>query len=382
MPKNEYSGPRRTRGPARRTSESVADLSRLNRELPIGSRDKRRVLRTIIAMNNDRHAKREKKVSYKTMQEREGELWLFFNALWDTERFATVDPRTLKPKHVVEVLQTWRAAGLSAKTLLNRLSSLRTYAFWIGKTGLIETAQNEGLDLSELKATEVATEDKSWLAHSVDIKAKITEAEEYCPYVAASLHLASEFALRLKEATMVLPHEGVIPIEDVTQPADRPVGTRYVLRIRGAKGNRPREIPIVTDNQWAAIRHAQAVVSPGYPMGRPNRSLKANLQWAYRIFAKIGITKKQLGVTAHGVRHQRLNEEFQCVAGVPSPVRGGGPISCELSTLARRSVVRLAGHSRLQIASAYCGKPRVSPSASPRQSERKSPTGASLPEDP
>src|SRR5262249_8002086 len=98
MPESRSKPSRSRYRPAPRTADSVADLSRLNASNPIGRCNKRYVLRRIIAMNNDRHALREKKVSYKTMYERDRELHLFFDTLWSLPQWVAVDPRSLRPK--------------------------------------------------------------------------------------------------------------------------------------------------------------------------------------------------------------------------------------------------------------------------------------------
>ena len=70
------------------------------------------------------------------------------------------------------------------------------------------------------------------------------------------------------------------------------------------------------------------------------------------------ITKRDLGVTAHGLRHEHLNELYERVTGVPSPVRSGS-VTHDLDRLthdiARARVSQEAGHSRLGISDAYIG---------------------------
>ena len=350
--------------PARRTPDSVADLSRLP---PIGQAHKRWVLRRIINLNNDRHALREKAVSYKTMEERYGELQRFFEALWSQQLYRKVDPRSLRPKHIAVVLARWRSVGLSPNTLRNRISVLRTFSFWIGKRGLVETAVRQGLlDLSGLAVSQVAKEDKSWWPRGIDVQAIIEAAAKHCVYVAASSALMDAFGLRVKESVMTHPHEDVVPIEPDEFDDAWPPGVTHALDVRGAKGDRPRRIPIETEKQWAALRRAQALVAPGQPMGRPGRTLKANLEHVYRVLGKIGITRKKLGVTAHGLRHQRCNDEFEIVTGEPSPVRGGRPIDAELERAARDKIATMAGHVRRQIVASYLGKPVVMRSSSMR----------------
>lgn len=342
--------------PAPRTADSVADLTRLNASNPIGRCNKRFVLRRLIAMNNDRHALREKKVSYKTMYERDRELQLFFNTLWSLPQWVAVDPRSLRPKHMIAVFEVWLAQGLCAKTLTNRLSSLRTFAFWIGKRGLVEAASNLGLDVKSLRTSQVATQDKSWRSLGVDVKWVIAEAEKRCPYVAASIVLEDAFYLRRRESMMSFPHEGVVPIYEARFSTGSKEGVKHAFSVRGAKGNRPRQMPIETDEQWAAIRCAQALVPLGQPVGRPGKSLKANLAWMDHVLAEIGITKKKLGVTGHGLRHQGLNDQYERITGKPSPVRGGKPVDREIDAAARDHIAEIAGHGRRQIVSAYCGK--------------------------
>jgi integrase len=344
--------------PAPRTADSVADLSRLNASNPIGRCNKRYVLRRIIAMNNDRHALREKKVSYKTMYERDHELQLFFNTLWSLPQWVAVDPRSLRPKHMIAVFDEWHAQGLSAKTLTNRLSSLRTFAFWIGKRGLVEAASNLGLDVKGLRTSQVATRDKSWSAMGVDVKWVIAEAEKWCPFVAASIELEWVFGLRRRESVMSFPHEGVVPIDEARFYTGNREGISHVFNVVGAKGKRPRQLPIETDEQWAAIHRAQALVAPGQPLGRPGKLLEANLSWMDHVLAKIGITKKKLGVTGHGLRHQKFNDDHERITGEPSPVRGGKPVDPEVDKAARDYIAEIAGHGRRQIVSAYCGSRR------------------------
>jgi hypothetical protein len=174
-------------------------------------------------------------------------------------------------------------------------------------------------------------------------------------FVAASVELESTFGLRRKESVMSFPHEGVVPIDEAQFYTGGKEDISHVFRVMGAKGKRPRELPIETAEQWAAIRRAQALVAPGQPLGRPGKSLKTNLAWMDHVLAKIGITKKKLGVTGHGLRHQRFNDDYERITGEPSAVRGGKPVDREVDAAARDKIAEIAGHGRRQIVSAYCG---------------------------
>ena len=54
-----------------------------------------------------------------------------------------------------------------------------------------------------------------------------------------------------------------------------------------------------------------------------NKSLK---QWENRynyVLRKFGVTKKALGVTSHGLRHESANLMYEKITGEKSSVRGG-----------------------------------------------------------
>ncbi|MCK0508214.1 hypothetical protein [Aromatoleum anaerobium] len=127
-----------------------------------------------------------------------------------------------------------------------------------------------------------------------------------------------------------------------------------------------RWIPLDNPAQLAALEFAQGVVdSRDAHMGYPHRDLKRNLRRLDYVLEKFGITLRQRGATSHGLRHGVLNDAYEDVAGVPSPVRGGGPVSLELDRAARLAVSQLAGHARARAASAYCGKSVVMRSEAP-----------------
>ena len=131
----------------------------------------------------------------------------------------------------------------------------------------------------------------------------------------------------------------------------------------GTKGGRVRDVPLVTQAQWDLIDRAKAMVGPGQHLGRPGYSLQANTAHYYRVLAKVGITRKLVGTSGHGLRHERAGDEYQAVAGVPPPVRGGTAPDRATDRKARTAVAKLLGHNRYQISSCYLGSPSVRPAA-------------------
>lgn len=83
--------------------------------------------------------------------------------------------------------------------------------------------------------------------------------------------------------------------------------------------------------------------------------LEHNLYRFGYVLGKCGITSRWLGVTAHGLRHEALIEEFVVRTGQQPPVRGGGKLAPEVEKAARQAVAKLAGHARKRASNAYLG---------------------------
>ena len=178
------------------------------------------------------------------------------------------------------------------------------------------------------------------------------------PRVAAQLALLLAFGLRRKEAVMFMPHIAVVPAESV--PISQHASDRYAvfLRVqRGTKGGRLRFVAIRNDDQRSALDLAlQFAAHSSSHLGHPGLSLKRWLKRFDNVMRKAGVTKKQLGVTAHGLRHQFAQEFHVELADVQPPVRGGDPCA-DPATLnaALLEIARQLGHNRPAITSAYLG---------------------------
>ena len=95
-------------------------------------------------------------------------------------------------------------------------------------------------------------------------------------------------------------------------------------------------------------------------LGNPSRDLHANLRRITYMMEKYGITKKDKGSTLHGLRHQYLNNRYEEIAGMPSPVRGGTLTTenIEAAKTAMAVCAEEAGHARISITSVYYGPVR------------------------
>ena len=183
----------------------------------------------------------------------------------------------------------------------------------------------------------------------------IAEVCKFDVRVGASLRLMSAMGLRRKESVQFRPFQHVMPFSETGLPENQQQADRYAW-VKG-KGGRVRWIPMSSPEQLAAVEFAQGVVdSRDAHMGDPRRDLKRNLRRLDYVLEKFGLTLRERGATAHGLRHEVLNDVYEDISGAPSPVRGGGPVSPERDRVARLAVSHLAGHARARAADAYLGQ--------------------------
>jgi integrase len=279
-------------------------------------------------------------LSIKTQEYRAAKLCKAFKEL-RAGGFALQTPWSLKHKHVKYLVDSWIAAGQSGGTIENKLTYLRALSQWMGKTNLIG-ALDDYVDRQALglKRSYVATEDKSWQAHGVDAVAKIEEIAQTCPHTAVQLKLQAAFGLRIEESFMLRPAEAVR-------------SSKLLAVTRGTKGGRPREVPIETK---IGILEEAAMLSNGLTGSTvpADRTLSQWRDWYYYVLEKHGITKRGMGITSHGLRHEYLQTLYKETTGVPAPIkRADQRPDPDLHEEAMRRVVEAAGHSRLTKAGAY-----------------------------
>ena len=90
--------------------------------------------------------------------------------------------------------------------------------------------------------------------------------------------------------------------------------------------------------------------------GDPDRDLKQNMVRFGYVLRKFGIASKGLGITAHGLRHEALIEEYIAITGQEPPLRDGAEgLTREQEDAARLAVSRLAGYKNRRASAAYLG---------------------------
>lgn len=284
--------------------------------------------------------------SRKTRRERRGNLNRIFAELHQLG-YRLESPKHLKPKHVQALCSHWLGKGLAPKTIHGLFSNLRAFCRWIGKDGMIGDIGDYAGGREHLKRTTAATKDLSWEAKGIDVEAFIEKAGQLDSRLGLMLQFQRFFGLRAKEAMEIRPWRATA------------LGADHLYVTDGTKGGRHRIIPIRNDHQRAIIEAAKQLVG---------ERLNAQLRWPdttwrqaqshfYYLMRQLGATGEQLGITAHGLRHGYLQDEYQRYACVPAPVKEAGILPADRSThqKAMLAVSLQAGHFRTQATGMYCG---------------------------
>jgi integrase len=267
----------------------------------------------------------------------------------------------LKGRHVNHLLQRWEREGLANGTIQTRITHLRFFAQVIGKPGLIQPKAkiaSNGIAPSRVTRESVTKVDKSWSAKKLDIPAILKKADQQNVRLGLIMRAIAAFGLRVKEAVRLPPHEAdqgsVIAALDV----------EALDVVHGTKGGRHRLVPIDTPELRALVDDMKRLIPPGDSLSGKHRKLDAALRWYYREVAKLGITKKQLRVTSHGLRHEYVHDRLEG-QGVTAPVKLSNadaqtkvarPKKSRAEVMkARRVVAEITGHSRTSILPAYAG---------------------------
>ena len=309
--------------------------------------DPKRQLIVLLDVSGHDHMTRDKPISNKTVKTR---IQVMMQALAQLREagFAIKNMTNFDQRHVKTLLDRWVGEGLAAPTIQGRISVLRWFTIALGKPGLVRDPSFYDVDLAAVARVYVPTEDKSWSAKEIVSSDIVTSAMAIDLAVGHQVDMSRAFGLRVRESILIKPK-----IADIG----------HALRIEeGTKGGRTRVVLIRTDDQRETLERAKefsSSCSKGtlIPVGRDFKQMYRRF---YYVMEKLGISRAQLGVTAHGLRHEYANDLYQTEAGTASPVRGGSnDVDPEIDDKARHLVSQDLGHSRVRITASYTGARRT-----------------------
>ncbi|MCW1473928.1 phage integrase N-terminal domain-containing protein [Acinetobacter baumannii] len=243
-------------------------------------------------------------------------------------------PSDLKGRHINALVTKWKAEGLSAGTVKNRMTALRWWAEKVGKPEIVKENSVYGIE----NRTYVTNQDKSVSIEKLDLSS-IDEN------IAQSLRLQDAFGLRREESIKFQP-EFALDGQTVEN-------ARYIrLKDSWTKGGRARTIPITNDKQRQELRTALRVAAGGslIPVQKTYKTHLANFEAVTR---KLEISK------THGLRHGYAQARYFELMGFACPAVGGyrelTAEEKEKDKSVRMQISEELGHSRLNITSVYLG---------------------------
>lgn len=335
------------------------------RTLPLQPKRRGFVLAALMAQNNWRHATKAKGVSFETMEDRRQ----FFHRCFDflehnDDKCFKLDPRSLGERHLLvlfaDMERRARAGSFGPAAMQKAHSYLRTFAGWIGKPGMVRPIGAYISDVALYRRWYVAQKSKAWADNGVvpaDVIAAITAFDER---VGVQVEVIDAFGLRCKEGAMLRPHQDIVTAAQAGKAgADH---AEFLQLRRGTKGGRLRYVPVATPKQLAAVEHARRV-APGEhdSLSDPRYQLARAIRHQRYVMELFGLTKRQLGVTPHGLRHGYAGQRYETEAGVAPPLATADRAAALVDKAARRTVSEELGHSRTQITSVYLSSSRPRP---------------------
>lgn len=262
------------------------------------------------------------------------------------------NPYNLKPHHIEALVREWwHVRKKKPKTIQNELSRLRRFAKMLGKAGMVKSlrAYLPDVDPEILRIKSVAEKSKSWDAAGLDMVEMFRKVDETDSRLGLMLRMELAFGLRREEVLKCKPHE---------QDGETCL---YILKGQG-KGGRPRMILIKSCYQREILdyvkKHVPKSESLGWKYtvrGKP-ATLEQNIKRYRNMMQQLGITKKNMGVTGHGLRAQ-FAENNALMHGIVPPSLGGSKnqkkkedMKVQLGKLSEDM-----GHHRLNVMSSYYG---------------------------
>ena len=308
-------------------------------------------LSKIITQHNKLTVNGDRNVSTRTRNARIEALYAGFKELRELG-YKIENPRNFNEKHMRALVAHWESKELSPATIQNRISFFRIFSEWIGKNNMIKKSEMYCSSPEVVKRSQVAQEDKSWSAKDIDMPTLLLQIEAYSKHAAAQILMINAFGLRRNEALCFKPN-----LNWLTTERD---GMGYIRVRDGTKGGRERIIMVETPQQEHALLYAKQVAGKqkNASICYPYITLEQAVQRYNYIMRKFGLTKAELGVTGHGLRHQYANDRYEKLSGMQSPVRGGNKKSIkdkDADIDARYQVSEELGHSRLSVTAAYYG---------------------------
>ena len=266
----------------------------------------------------------------------------------------------IKPRLITEIIQCWIDARVSETTQVQYYSVLRW--FWKLHGIQVGTIKQHVLDPEAYVIRSAAQFDRSITAQTPDPQQVFKSLGELDQRMRLYAQLAHSAGLRKLECLCLDPHANDLGDE--------------LQILRGAKGGRPRTVNLreAGPDAYVLARATLDELKQITPMGEHAGWPCMTLQQAERRFEylaeKAGLTKKTLGATFHGFRHDYAINTLQLLTGETAPVRGGMVVDYLRLREHQRRVSQQLGHNRAKVTNAYYGSFAAMKKRAKRESAR------------
>lgn len=262
------------------------------------------------------------------------------------------DVKNINERHIeVLVKDAWHVKKKKIKTIQNELSRLRIFMGMLGKQGTVKKIEKylHDVDPKLLRVSNVARQSKSWSANGIDIVKKFREIDNRDWRLGLMLRLELAFGLRREEVLKCDPHA-------------QDFGHYFQVFPGQGKGGRWRNIPVLSKPQRETLDYVKSKVPKNSPLGwkvtesGETADLKKNFRRYENLMSALGLTKKDAGVTGHGLRAQ-FAENHALLLGIIPPTLGGAPTHLQSDEIKhkRTRLAQALGHNRPSITNAYLG---------------------------
>ena len=263
-----------------------------------------------------------------------------------------VMPQNLGDRHIRILMNEWYfKKKLKIRTVVNYLGTLRKFCQWIGKPNMVLPVGKylPDVPVADLQIRSVAVKSKSWAGNGLDEQEYFKRADQLDERFGCMLRAQRAFGLRLVEVLQMKPWHWDF---DAYLFMPENIG----------KNGRERPIQIRVQEQREVLEFIKSKIGKDEYLGwshtkwgKPAK-LRSNYQRYQYLIGKLGITKKQAGVTGHGLR-AGFSEDALEGRGLVPPTRGGLPdqMSREDERIAKSKTAQDMGHNRINFGGAYYG---------------------------
>ena len=282
-----------------------------------------------------------KKTSEETLRNRHDILFSTMELILKDRHLRTL--AQVKPRFLPRMFELWTEKKIGKRAQINYYNVMRWYWRVFGMQ--IPAISHYEVEKGEFTINRNATQDNSWTGNGVDFNEIYEKLNALDPVGARLFKAMKTYGFRVKEALRLEPHE-----------AD---GGNRLHVTKGTKTGRPRqlEFEVLDDmNLRRVLDELKAEVPEGCHLAWSHLTLKQAKKKIGNLAAKIGLTKKGLGVTPKGLRAEFAIDLLEKLSGEVAPVRGGGiGINYKALSAARQVVTEAMGHNRKNATGPYYG---------------------------